>query len=563
MPDPVRTPRLLALAAAILLAVCAFAFSDLVVAFIRSDAGGMFDDAYMFVRYADHLRAGDGLVWNVGEEPAFGPTSLLYVPIVALARGAIALPMERLLPLVSAALGLLALIVIVAAGITLARPPSPLRALWLAAWVVPAVLAPAAFRYHLLTGMDTTLSLLTNALLLWALAAMVKRPDRTRLLAAAGAAYLTFLARPDNALYALLCPLLAVLLLVPHDRRRAALWNCLAPLAALFVADTLVKLWQLGTVLPLSHYVKRAGFYEGYANPGAWNPVAYVQTFLVAGLPFAIVLLAGAARRHMRWLIVCLLPVAATFAYYFSVTQIMGYEARFYYPALPFVAIPAAAVMDEVIGRLVRPRMPWLRFAAVVFLIALLLPGLTGLARWYGHAVLAPRFDEARYPLVQTTSEPAQPKASIPEQTPQEGIATPAEPPRLGAWRTRVLMAEIAARLPEGSVVAASEIGYLGARAPRVTIIDLSGLNDARIAREGVRVTGLIEREVDLVWMPHTDYRGIRRDILSDPLFAERFELFPGAFDYGLAIRRDSRRRNQILDAVRALGCFRKSPVLH
>ena len=27
----------------------------------------IYDDAYMFVRYADHLLAGHGLVWNIGE----------------------------------------------------------------------------------------------------------------------------------------------------------------------------------------------------------------------------------------------------------------------------------------------------------------------------------------------------------------------------------------------------------------------------------------------------------------------------------------------------------------
>ena len=29
----------------------------------------IYDDAYMFVRYADHLLAGHGLVWNIGEGP--------------------------------------------------------------------------------------------------------------------------------------------------------------------------------------------------------------------------------------------------------------------------------------------------------------------------------------------------------------------------------------------------------------------------------------------------------------------------------------------------------------
>ena len=27
----------------------------------------IYDDAYMYVRYADHILAGQGMVWNVGE----------------------------------------------------------------------------------------------------------------------------------------------------------------------------------------------------------------------------------------------------------------------------------------------------------------------------------------------------------------------------------------------------------------------------------------------------------------------------------------------------------------
>src|SRR5512138_4009826 len=45
-----------------------------------------FDDAYMYLRYADHLLAGHGVAWNAGEGPVFGVTRLLHLGVVAVLR---------------------------------------------------------------------------------------------------------------------------------------------------------------------------------------------------------------------------------------------------------------------------------------------------------------------------------------------------------------------------------------------------------------------------------------------------------------------------------------------
>ena len=41
-----------------------------------------FDDAYMYLRYADHLLTGQGLAWNPGEGSVYGVTSLLHLVVV-------------------------------------------------------------------------------------------------------------------------------------------------------------------------------------------------------------------------------------------------------------------------------------------------------------------------------------------------------------------------------------------------------------------------------------------------------------------------------------------------
>lgn len=45
--------------------------------------GFVTDDAYITLRYAQHLLAGEGLVWNVGEAPVEGYSNFLYVLIAA------------------------------------------------------------------------------------------------------------------------------------------------------------------------------------------------------------------------------------------------------------------------------------------------------------------------------------------------------------------------------------------------------------------------------------------------------------------------------------------------
>jgi arabinofuranosyltransferase len=41
------------------------------------------EDTAMVMRYADHLSAGHGLVWNIGEAPVDGATDFLFTVVVA------------------------------------------------------------------------------------------------------------------------------------------------------------------------------------------------------------------------------------------------------------------------------------------------------------------------------------------------------------------------------------------------------------------------------------------------------------------------------------------------
>jgi len=109
----------------------------------------------------------------------------------------------------------------------------------------------------------------------------------------------------------------------------------------------------------------------------------------------------------------------------------------------------------------------------------------------------------------------------------------------------------VAARLPNGAVMAASEVGILGSRGRGVTLIDLVGLNDTTIGRRGFSMDYLLSRKPDFIWLPHGDYTGLRALILSDQRLFEHYDVYAGAFTYGIAIRRNGPHRAAVEVAVR------------
>jgi hypothetical protein len=108
------------------------------------------------------------------------------------------------------------------------------------------------------------------------------------------------------------------------------------------------------------------------------------------------------------------------------------------------------------------------------------------------------------------------------------------------------VLGELIASLPPGAVVAASEVGYIAAIAPRATIIDLVGLNDTQIGLRGFSMDDLLARAPDLIWFPHTDYTGLRAQILEDPRLYARYVVIADVFNFGIAIRRESPLRGEV-----------------
>jgi hypothetical protein len=96
--------------------------------------------------------------------------------------------------------------------------------------------------------------------------------------------------------------------------------------------------------------------------------------------------------------------------------------------------------------------------------------------------------------------------------------------------------------LPTPWSLATTEVGHPAVMLPDVAVVDLAGLNETRIARQGFDAEWLLqERAPDLIYMPHPHYDQLEAALLSSDTFARDYEHFPrerlGSI-MGVALRR-------------------------
>lgn len=486
-----------------------------------------FDDAYMFYRYALHIREGLGVAWNPDGLPTYGMTSQLWVFFV-LPFTFFPVSAGDALRLASSLTGVGALVVM---GLTLRRHAHSaiLRIFPISLLTVSLpLLAVRRFAFHMTTGMDTMLSLLTNAALVFGILEYLERPRGRQACVVGLLGFVAVLARPDNAVCAVATPFF-IWVTLPGEKRWGDLLGLVVLPLSLIGIELLVCRWYFGVALPLSFYAKLVHTYAGFQNQE--NAVEYFFYFVVVALPFVGILCANLRRSEVLRVTAFLFPVAVTFLYLLTARQIMGKQGRLYMPFLPYLVVPALLSADMALMRDARRVLTRtsITILAVVLFYAAARPLRTSAAEAYIRSVRPAPI------LVPALSRGVQDE--LPEITPYHRLTD--------------IMGDILAELPQGVSVAASEVGYIGSRAPRIPIIDLVGLNDTRIGTHGFSMDDLLRRAPDLIWFPHTDYTGMRRKILIDPRLLDHYVVIEGAFGYGIAIRRDSLYRPQIDAALR------------
>jgi hypothetical protein len=487
-----------------------------------------FDDSYMYLRYAHDALAGQWLAWNPGETPVYGVTSLLHFLLVTLVSGL--LPAHHAAPLQiasgAAALALLATLVALCARFSRDVRLCGNTLLW-GALLLPLLCFRETFFFHAHTGMDTMLAALANTAVVFASLWLAEKPSPARVLAAAGVGLLAIEARPDNGIVAVLCPLLALLLLAPAPRLRALLlWA--GTLGGLVLIDVTLKWRFLGTPLPLAFYAKQPWYYRGFVGEFTWNPFLFLEVALATVSPFLVAVVLFARRDSARLLVVLLVPAAATCTALFSVNQIMGHLGRFYFPSLPLFVVTGALVTDRWLQGLpekLRSTEGSSRLAR-----SLLLRLLCALLAIVGGASALEAAGHAYEGRAQT-----QALASLDGYR----ISATAPLPELDSWQSSHEMARLAAKSPPGTTFAMSEHGLVSAYAPRAAIIDVLGLHDSIFARQGFSPAELWRRRPDVIWMPHPDHTQMLRDILDSDELWQHYVFYPDAFTYGVALRQD------------------------
>ena len=495
------------------------------VIYIKTRLPLRFDDAYMFYRYAQNLHSGHGMSWNLSGLHTFGETSLFWGAVVWILPFLAGNPGIKLQLLSSLCSGL-ALFVTAWTVSTLAH--SRIFQSWFR--VLPFVAVPLlvsrVFVANLATGMETMLAMALVATYAGMVLQWMQGRGSSVLCGFAG--LLLFLTRPEAGIVVVLFPCVVFLLLKPQHPT----FGLAVLLGTFFAGVILIGLSTyryFGTVFPLSFYVKGQHFYEGYRR--SWFPVtSFIQFLGVSGAYLAILVLW--ARRSMGMLIATfMVPLICVSLYLLNVLQIMGFSARYFIPYLPLVILPSLLALDQVfVAKSERPssdrKIPIANFslirlaglAAVVLLTVQAYPSspLSRMDRIFEGRRFA--YDEAD----RITRAPR----PLPDVSWQDSIVA------LGDG--------FAQDLPAGVTFACSEVGYIGAIAPQLQMIDLSGLNDAQIALQGFNSKKLLDRRPDLIWLPHFDYTFQRGEIFAEPEFLSAYTVYDGAFQYGVAILKDS-----------------------
>ena len=497
-----------------------------------SGTASFFDDSYMFYRYAIHVREGLGWSWNLDGMPTYGQTSLAW--------GAVAFLLTLLPMTIAHALVFGSWLASIGALLVMARAVSSnarsayLSNMWRALVLIGLPLAVCEiFLFQETTGMDTMLGLLVISGYVGMVLVWVRGEVKPEWVGAMGG--LVLVTRPEGVLVVVMMPVLAYLLLEKSVASKS-LVRLLGTFAALGVADAIAAKLYFHTMLPLSFYMKSRHAYEGYA--GQWQPVSSAVAFFGSSCIFLLVIVCCARKKDLRLLAVCFVPLAVTVLALCRVTQIMGQSSRYYVPYFALIIVPAMLVLD---GRIVEQEardergifLPG-RYALVFIVLCLLQPKFPGALLWrVDQAFEGKRIVYAEAERSITASKP------LPYVDPMDSL--------------RDVGLLLGKPLPKGATIAASEVGYVGAMAPQVNVIDLAGLNDSEIALHGFDAEAFLARKPDLIWMPHKDYTYQRGLLFTSPTLLRDYTVIDGAATYGLAIRKDSAYRSQIDDAVQTM----------
>ncbi len=512
----------------------------------------VFDDAYMFSRYAYNLAIHGQYAWNVGE-PSYGSTSVfntfwLAIPYFFELDKVFS---DKTILLTNTHFWLLATLFLwYKIAVFLAKKPlnssnenieNNQNSQNIAEKIkentnrnLIFLVANIFFLFDILqknvgNGMETTMSIFGNSLLIFLLIKYRNTASFLQLLGVASAAYCVFLIRPDCGLYTTVFPVLFFYAVgLPFKK----IMQFSALIIAFLIIDSFIKYKYFGYVLPLPFYVKKAGFYEGYMGFRSWCPQQYLEPFLQLLMPAILSACVFLQKKDWKIALAFAFPTLVTLIYMTSVLQIMGDHSRYYMPSLPFILLGSMVITHNFVKKTTTNN--------VILLCAAMI---------FCHFFV--RF-ATTYNVKQTAIAEEQA-----EKYPHAKFGH-----RMNAlyenWEAGLIgFAHIVKKLPTNVNVAASEYGLTSVENKETKIMDWAGLHNKDIAFGRGFEQPLLRYKPELIWMPQPHDSKLWFSICSNKYFQENYDFYPNAMLYGMAIRKNSKYKTTILQALHA-----ENPVL-
>lgn len=486
----------------------------------RLSSLSVWDDAYMFVRYADNLLSFGNLSWNPNDVNTYGLTSLAYLMMVVPLRLVFTTEPAVVMILSSLLSGLLALISLIRLLNKLIADGVHRLVMWIL-FALMLVIAGDSITLHLTSGMDTMFTIWM--LVVWV--GYLYLSDNYLLMGLLGGIF--FMIRPDVLI--LVCAVSLGLLFSRISHSQLTKYGM--GVGFVIVIHLLFTSLYFGNPLPLSFHAKNLPLYSSdfysYYNNSTWTTfINFIATYIYW---LGIILMSIITdRKNWRWQDKSLLLGSVLFCVYhiLFVVPIMGFGQRFFYPIAIVLFILVARklpyLLDSIPQRYIRRFLSYpLR---ILFIPVLLLLG-----------VINP------LPIILTLGQYMQPN-----DIPMIGVGRfDLQSSYVNLYTDNWYRLDELSTLDDDIVIATTEVGLPAAMNPNKRIIDLAGLNQARFALSGFDADWLMEsqNQPDWIYMPFPHYVGMWTAIADHPAFKVDYDIVSAqslntAMD--VAIRRDS-----------------------
>lgn len=493
----------------------------------------VFDDAFMFIRYAFNLDVHGIYGWN-SNQVSYGCTSIAYVFSTWFFRKIGILQDMNLwiFPKIHSVLYLLLIFLMcfyLAKLILKNKQKYFIEISLLICIILAFTLSPQ------INGMDTLMAIFTNCILVYAAFNYIKKQTSFTMFLLIASAYFTFLTRPDNLVYATLFPFL---LLIVNKVILKKILLFTGVFSFILTLHLYILYIYFGNPMPIPYYVKSAAFYDAYIEIANWNTIKYLAQYLALYSIFIFAIFLGLKKQLLIRLLPLLIPVVITILILMTKVQIMGFNGRYYATSVPFIVVASLLSFDTLKGSIKgfissnKYRMAFIIVGFILTYVALI---------QIGDFVFEQKKEKA---LVNASKY----RIKIDKQMKVDK--------RLKYKERLYWISDLVKSVGDDSlVVAASEHGLISANNLNTKILCLAGLHNTEVLKEKkfnnkVITKSLSKLKPDIIWMPHNAYVALNFNLLNNSEFKEHYEYYHDLVKFGIAIRKDSKFKLQIEDFV-------------